>query len=87
MQSDGVSRPGRYLRFVVRFVVRLTVRLTVRFVARFVDALAVVFGFDLTVLRLTVLRFAERPPIAARPRFPELGFVFPGTYRSSSFRG
>jgi hypothetical protein len=69
---------GCYLRFVARFVARLVVG----FVVRFVDFLAVVFGFD-----LTVLFFTERPPIAARPRVPDLGFAFTGTNSSSSVGG
>jgi hypothetical protein len=52
------------LRFAARFVVRLA------------DALAAVFGLDLTALFFT-----------ERPLFPGLGFAFTGTNRSSGFRG
>lgn len=57
-------------------------RLVVGFVARFVDFLMVAFGFD-----LTVLFFTERPPVAARPRFPELGLAFTGTNVPPAFGG
>jgi hypothetical protein len=60
----------------LRFTARFTARFVVRFVVRFVDALAAVFGLDLTALFFT-----------ERPLFLGVGFAFTGTNRSSDFRG